>query len=406
MRNIGIVGSGVAGMHLAHLLLQKGVDVTVYSDRSAEQIRASKFFNTPARFYHTLDRERALGIFHWDDVEPLTHANLSITGTPLQFTAYLSKPSLFQDPRVSTSVWLDDFEARGGKVVVGALTADDVTRLSENHGLMVVASGRGSLIEMFERIPEYSPFEVPQRNLVTGFFNGILKNDPNDMEFIIVPEQGEIFVASAHTFGGTRHSLLIEGIPGGAFDTLTNLRYQDDPALFNQRTLELLQTYAPTVRLDPETFGVADDNLMQGAVKPAVRKAYKDLGNGKFAMAVGDVHVTNDPIVGQGANTASQSAWTLGQMILADNVYDAAFCKDAEAEMWAYTGPVTQWANAFLLPPPDHALALLGAAAQNQALADAFMDNFNEPVTQWEILSSPENTMAFIRQFTPEMQPA
>jgi hypothetical protein len=128
------------------------------------------------------------------------------------------------------------------------------------------------------------------------------------------------------------------------------------------------------------------------------------LGNGKFATALGDVHISNDPIIGQGANTASQSAWTLGHMILSDNIYDEAFCRDAEAEMWAYAGPVTSWSNAFLMPPPDHVGALMGAASQNQALADAFANNFNEPVKQWEILSSPENTMAFIQQF--EMLPA
>lgn len=405
MSNIGIVGSGIAGLHLALLLQRKGVNVTLYSDRSAEQIRTSKFFNTPARFYHTLEHERALDIHHWQDQTYLTHVNISITGTPVKFTGHLDKASMFQDPRVFTSTWMDDFEARGGEIIVGALTADDVVRLSENHDLMVVASGRGSLIEMFERLPEHSPFDAPQRNLITGFFNGIIKDDLNSMEFIVVPVQGEIFVASANTFDGVRTSLLIEGIPGGAFDAATNIRYQDDPDLFNQRTLELLQTYAPTLVLDPDTFGITNaDEVMQGAVKPAVRKGYKALGNGKFAIALGDVHISNDPIIGQGANTASQSAWTLGHMILSDNIYDEAFCRDAETEMWAYAGPVTSWSNAFLMPPPDHVGALMGAATQNQALADAFANNFNEPVKQWEILSSPDNTMAFIQQF--EMLPA
>jgi NADPH-dependent glutamate synthase beta subunit-like oxidoreductase len=38
MRNIGIIGAGQAGLQLGFMLLAKGYSVTVYSDRSAEQI--------------------------------------------------------------------------------------------------------------------------------------------------------------------------------------------------------------------------------------------------------------------------------------------------------------------------------------------------------------------------------
>ncbi|HEX2620782.1 MAG TPA: styrene monooxygenase/indole monooxygenase family protein [Phototrophicaceae bacterium] len=402
MKNIGIVGSGIAGLHLALFLQYHNVDVTLYSDRTSEQIRNSKFYNTPAQFHQTLERERSLGIFHWNEAAPLTHIDLTVPGTPLGFQGFVSESSIFVDPRVYTSAWLDDFAARGGKIVVGALTADDVVRLSELHDVMVVASGKGSLIEMFDRLPEHSPFDKPQRQLVTGYFNGIMKEDPTGMSFILIPEQGEIFQASVNTFEGIRESLLLEGIPGSAFEAVTSIRYQDDPQLFNERLLELIRTLAPGLynMIDPSTFGVIGDNVMQGAVTPTVRKGYKALGNGKFAIALGDVHVSNDPIVGQGANTASQAAWTLGEMLLESSVYGEAFCQSAEAQVWMYTEKVTLWSNAFLMPPPDHALALLGAATQNQAVADAFTNNFNDPVRQWEVLSSPDNTMAFIQHYT------
>ena len=38
-----------------------------------------------------------------------------------------------------------------------------------------------------------------------------------------------------------------------------------------------------------------------------------DLGDGKFAIAAGDVHCTFDPMLGQGANLASYSAFILGE---------------------------------------------------------------------------------------------
>ncbi|MBC8170867.1 MAG: monooxygenase [Anaerolineae bacterium] len=407
MKNIGIVGSGIGGLHLALFLQQHGVAVTLYSDRTAEQLRTSKFYNTPARFGQTMDRERSVGINHWDDATPLTHFNLAITGTPLQFRAYVEESGMFIDPRIYTSTWLDDFETRGGTVVIGALTADDVVRLSEQHDLMVIASGKGSLIELFERLPQYSPFDAPQRLLIAGYFDGINKPDQQGMGFVISPGNGEVFQASVNTFDGVRESLLIEGIPGGGFDIATKIRYQDNPAEFNAQVLELLRVHAPSVYelVDPATFGVANDEVMQGAVTPTVRKGYKALSNGKFAVAMGDVHVSNDPIVGQGANNASTAAWTLGDLILNETSYDETFCANAEAKMWAYTESVTNWSNAFLMPPPDHVLNLLGAASQNQALANAFANNFNYPVRQWEVLSSPDNTMAFIQQHMTATQP-
>ena len=49
-----------------------------------------------------------------------------------------------------------------------------------------------------------------------------------------------------------------------------------------------------------------------------------------------------------------------------------------------------------LQPPPPHLIDLLVAAAQNQAVADAFADGFRTPVRAWELLRSPERTAAFL----------
>ncbi len=43
MKNIGIVGSGIAGLHLGLFLQRHGVDATIYSDRSPDQIRAQRY---------------------------------------------------------------------------------------------------------------------------------------------------------------------------------------------------------------------------------------------------------------------------------------------------------------------------------------------------------------------------
>ena len=58
MKNIGIVGSGIAGLQLGLFLQKHGIDATIYSDRSPEQIRASRLFNFVVRFDQTCERER------------------------------------------------------------------------------------------------------------------------------------------------------------------------------------------------------------------------------------------------------------------------------------------------------------------------------------------------------------
>ncbi len=48
MTTLGIVGSGIAGLHLALYLQQQGIKATVYSDRSADEIRSGRLPNTVA----------------------------------------------------------------------------------------------------------------------------------------------------------------------------------------------------------------------------------------------------------------------------------------------------------------------------------------------------------------------
>jgi 2-polyprenyl-6-methoxyphenol hydroxylase-like FAD-dependent oxidoreductase len=71
MRKIAIVGSGIVGLIAAHALRRHGFDVTLYSDRTAEQwLNESRPTGTAARFDMALSYERELGLNHWDNVAP------------------------------------------------------------------------------------------------------------------------------------------------------------------------------------------------------------------------------------------------------------------------------------------------------------------------------------------------
>jgi len=180
------------------------------------------------------------------------------------------------------------------------------------------------------------------------------------------------------------------------------MRYEDDPAAFDAAVLEMLREHVPHIyeRIDPEQFGLTRPlDLLQGGVTPGVRQGYARLANGKYALAIGDAHVLNDPITGQGANTASRMAWLIGEAICNSATFDEAFCRQIEQRVWEYAGPVAQWSNTMLQPPQPHMIELMVAAAHLQPVADAFVGFFEQPHQAWHLLSSQEATSAFLHEY-------
>jgi hypothetical protein len=402
MNGMGIVGSGIAGLQLGLYLQQHGIPAAIYSDRSPEQIRHGRFPNSVARFDHTRERERRLGVHHWElpDWE-MRCVHFRINGDPpLTFLGHLSNPAIFVDMRIYQARLLEDFASRGGTVEIGALDASDVERLSERHDLMVVASGRGSLADLFPRWPERSPYAEPQRRLMSGLFRGVSLPEPMGIAFTISPGNGETFQAPFYSFVGRVCNIFIEAIPGGGLEPITALRYDDDPVRFESTLLDLLREHAPPVyeRIDRREFGLTRPlDLVQGAITPTVRRGYTQLANGRHVLALGDVHVLNDPVLGQGANTASHSAWVAGDAIAKGGPFDERFCQRVEERVWAYARPVTAWTNAALHAPAPHVLAVFGAAAHDQAIADELIDNFNAPERNWAIFENPASAESFLR---------
>ena len=401
MKSIGIVGSGIAGLHLGLFLQKHGVDATVYSDRSPDQIRAGRLNNLVVRFDPTRERERALGVDHWDFPDfGVFGVQMRVGIEPLiAWNGSFKQPASSVDMRIYQSTLLEDFAARGGKLAIGALESSDVARLSGQHDLMVVASGRGSLTDMFPRDPARSPYEQPQRLLMGAFYRGLDFPDPLGVIYTISPGNGEIFQAPFTTFEGRVCSILFEGIPGQAFDVIMRMRYEDNPKKFEATALDLLREHAPPIyeRVNPREFGVLRPlDVLQGAITPTVRRGYAPLGDGKFAMALGDMHMLHDPIIAQGANTASKCAWILGEMLLEERSLDETFCRETERRLWEAGRAATEWTNATLQPPPPYVMELFAAAAQNKALADELVENFGAPERNWEIFGAPEGAAAFL----------
>lgn len=402
MKNIGIIGAGVAGLQLGLYLQQQGLNPTIYAERTAGELLGSPLPSLVLRHHHTRERERLLGVNHWDTAPSaqVRRFHVTILGEqPIYFAADTSDPSIVVDMRIYTGRMLEDFAMRGGKVVVGALDVAGLEELALKHDLVVVSTGRGGLGSLFPRIAEHSPFTTPQRRLMGGMFRGIAYPEPMAVDFTVSPGNGEIISVPIYSFEPGLTGIVVEAIPGGALEVMAQLPYDPRTRKFERTLLEILEAHAPILakRVDPAKFELTRPlDLIQGAITPTVRRGYTQLNNGHYVVAVGDTHVLNDPVLGQGANMASYAAWQLGEAICAAERFDRQFCMAVEERIWSYVGALTNWNNAMLLPPADHVIEFFIAATQHQSVADAFVSYMNDPKQGWETFSHPDNTAAML----------
>jgi 2-polyprenyl-6-methoxyphenol hydroxylase-like FAD-dependent oxidoreductase len=400
MTSIGIVGTGISGLQLALTLQQAGIDTTLYSEQTPEEMRQSRLPNTVTRFAPTLARERALGVDHWaEDPSNYQSVHVGIAGTPVSFNGRLQDTAGNIDFRVYLPRLLEDYAARGGHVVLGRRSVEDIVAGTAEHDLTVVAAGRESVKEFFPRDASRSPFDTPQRFITAVILNGIAPIDPLGAEITIVPGGGEIFILPFLSRDGFVTAMGLESIPGGPLDALDHVRHGDDPKRFESMLLDVLRQHAPRVheRIDHAAFGVTGPlDVLQGAILPTVRKPYCEVAPGRFVVAVGDAYVANDPVGGQGANLGSTTAAVLADAICRDVAYDEWFCRVLARDLWAVAEPVVNFNNAFLMPPPPHVEELMGAATGMQSVADAFCNLWADPAGMWRTIATPQRSAAFI----------
>lgn len=409
-KGIGIVGAGISGLTLALRLQQLGVDVTLYAESSADEMRRGRLPNTVARMKSTRARERALGSEHFAAAGSLVDAaKISIKGEPpLEFRGILDSPFHAVDFRLLIPAFLDDFTARGGRLVVteAGPGAAEVDGWSADHEMIVVAAGRRSVTELFPRDDRRSPYRRPQRSLLAGLYTGIT---PADFSYNVSPGCGEIFQMPMWTRDGLAAGMLVEAVPGGPLESITRLSYLDDPQSFTRTLARLLAEHAPRIaeRIESGSFGpLGPDDLLQGAITPVVRTPVAELSTGKVALAVGDAWITNDPITGQGANLGSHCAWVAAEAIAGGGPYGKEFAGRVAAEMWQVAGPVTEWSNSFLQPPTEHVFRLFAAATTDPGVADLFVNLFNDPVTAWAVFSDPARVDALLASGSQDPVPS
>jgi len=410
MRHIGIAGAGIAGLHLALYLQKHGVDATLITDRAPEEYRGMRLLNTVAHHHVTIAREDYLDVNHWSDPKDhyYSHDHFFNFPQPLSFQGAFSKASRAIDYRIYLPTLMNDFMRRGGAIEYRRIEEADIQPLVDRFDLLVVATGKGALGQLFGYRPEHSPYSQPQRRLCVGLYTGVRQPDPMNVTLSVSPGHGEMIVIPTITFDGIANALLMENVPGGDMDELVTLNYEDDPKHFLRVLLGKLEKHHPTTydRIDTARFDLAQpQDLLQGGVVPTVRNTVVEFDGGKCALALGDVHSVVDPMMGQGANVASHAAFLLGEDIVKSDVLDARFCEKVDLKRQDHVLAAARWTNMMLRPPSDAFGMLIGAMSQNRELADEFTENFNYPDRQWDRISSPQRIEAWLGSAMASAQP-
>lgn len=405
MRKILIVGAGQAGLQLALGLQSHGYDVTVMSNRTADEIRGGRVMSTQCMFHTALQHERDTGINFWESQAPKIQGLGASVAAPdhsraVNWLGDLDGHAQSVDQRIKMAGWMETFAQRGGQLVIHGAAVSDLDFFASRYDLVLIAAGKGELVSMFERDASRSPYDTPQRALAVSYVHGMgPRPEHAETEAVrcnLVPGVGEFFVMPTLTTSGRADILFFEGLPGGPLDAFQGIK---DPREHLARTLELMETYVPWEYARATNVELTDaGGTLAGRYAPTVRKPIGRLPGGGAVLGVADVVVANDPITGQGSNSASKCAATYLASILerGEEAFDEEWMQGAFDRYWATAQHVTKWTNAMLAPPPEHVIQLLGAGNEVQAVGDRFANGFNDPSDFEEWFYEPEKAHAYL----------
>lgn len=382
-KQIGILGSGTSGLQLAYAL-KEDFDVTVIHASSAEKIRTGRVMSTQVHFGPTRSRERRFLMPKWDDENPLKSIHISI-GTQKLFIGLLKEDALSVDQRHYYSFCMNDLESKGVTFLQLKVTAEHLDQLVNDYDLVIDCTGKSGPLFPFPIVNELSPFEMPQRKCITGYFLGIKSNEPLGVSVTVLPEIGEMFEIPAVTENGPVTILFIMAVPDKQLDAFKGVK---DSNKFTMKMKQSVQTYFPDIyrRMNIKEFALIDENaFLQIAINPEVRKPYLTF-NEKLVVGCGDSVFLNDPITGQGCNLSSYCAEQLYETLIdyKHDIWDENLGETYWTRTKRYVKEVTEWTNAMTQPLPEHVVELLIKSAKNQEQADAVAEWFAEPKSAHE----------------------
>ena len=379
--SVAVVGAGPAGTTLALGLLQHGCEVTLVTDRTAEEFRSGSVMSSQVTFESALEIEAALGIPALLPPSPrigrMAFDVRYADGATSAFSTPLSAPARSVDLRVKVPALLEAVARLGGKIVVRQADVDDVEELAAAHDLVVVSTGRGGLAGLFPVDAEKSPHDEPQRVASLTY----LSDGPVDdtFRYHVVDGVGECFSSPGLTVGGPCDIVVITGVPGGPIAEAW--RDVTTPAEHLDRLHAVLAEWFPSeaARLAGATL-VDDGSVLRGSFRPVVRRPVGTLPSGTHVLGMADVVVLNDPLTSQGANTAIKSAsFYLDAIVSHRGAFDEAWMEQTFANFWrGWAHFVTRWTNDWLRPFEEHQREALAAAATLPGVAERIAAGFDD----------------------------
>jgi len=390
MRTITIVGAGQAGLQLGIGLLQHGYRVNLISNRTGEQISAGRVLSSQSMYDMALGFERELGLALWDDVCPPTHGVHMRAGNGegllVDWRARMKAPGQSVDQRIKMPRWMKEFEHQGGNLVIEEAGLEELERYAQQSDLVIVAAGKGEIGKLFERDAERSQFDRPMRTISLTYVHGMLpRTDYSALNISINPGVGEYVNFPCITHTGAGDIINLECVEGGPMDRWHEV---NTPTEHLALAVELINEFFPWEAPRCQNLRLTDElGTLVGRLTPTVRKPIGVLPSGRTVLGMADVLVLNDPITGQGSNNASKCANVYMKAILEQGgeAFDDAFKQTTFERYWDYAQWVARFTNTHLLPPPESAMRVFAASAQDPRIAATVANAFDDPksLTPW-----------------------
>jgi 2-polyprenyl-6-methoxyphenol hydroxylase-like FAD-dependent oxidoreductase len=403
MRTISIIGAGHSGLLLGLGLLERGYDVTIISDRTPGQIRRGFVPSSAGISPDAQDFERELGVNFWDDVlVPSDGVHFEVIAPGGDVLLSIDGPWNPEniswqavDLRLKCARWAEEFQRRGGNLVIQAANLENIEAYASVSDLTIVAAGKGEIAGLFERDPDRSVYTEAQRHLAMVIVDGhpawAESTGFECMYFAAHAGVGEIF--GTHFLNTTERDavfMIFEAVPGGPIDRFDDVT---EPERILERCKEILKDIAPDQYALARDAQLADPaSAIRGRITPGVRRPVATLPSGARVLGLGDVLSLKDPVSGQGANSAAKGARHYLHRIAerGKQPFDAEWMSDVWETFWQdYERYAYTFTNSLLDPPSQSQLALFAAAQGRKDLAAKIFGNFSHPPNAFPWLFDP-----------------
>ena len=398
-RRVAIIGAGEAGAQLALGLQSAGVLVSLFSDRSAEEIRSGTIMSSQCVFGSARAVQAPLSAAATDvDARSVEIASLEVALAGMkQWSAPLDRPAISVDQRVKVSDWIEQFRSRGGDLRVEEVGPSQLESVAAAYDLVIVATGKADLSQVFVTDRSRTPHDRPQRVSAVAYVRRTAANTSDSIRLHMEPGVGEFFTFPGVTTSGECQMLVFEGVPGGPMDDWTSV---STPEAYLERGLEVLRRHFPGEGARFDGAQLTDDGaVLRGRVNPIVRKPVGELAGGAAVLGLGDAVILNDPLTGQGSNNATIAADHYCEAIIrrGDLPFDREWMRHTFEEYWRAWGKwSTVWTNDLLSGLRPEQERLFAEASRHPSLAAAIAAGFDDPRTLFPWWSDMHAADAFI----------